>query len=122
MSRDWTLAELGYAVTEADSADAALAILDRGVAYDLLLTDVVMPGEMDGIDLVAAASVRRPGLKVLLMSGFPEARFAQQIAGQTRPQLISKPFHRDMLAVALRDVLDAPDGELTNLPASAAAE
>jgi CheY-like chemotaxis protein len=116
------LAELGYAVTEADSADAALAILDRGMSFDLLLTDVVMPGEMDGIDLVAAAAVRRPGLKVLLMSGFPEARFAQRVAGQVRPRLISKPFHRDLLAVVLREVLDAPAGQPNELPVFAAAE
>jgi CheY-like chemotaxis protein len=115
------LAELGYAVTEADSADAALAILDHGMSFDLLLTDVVMPGELDGIDLVAAAAVRRPGMKVLLMSGFPEARFAQRIAGQARPQLINKPFHRDLLAVALREVLDAPSGESNEPPVFAAA-
>ena len=92
------------------------------MSFDLLLTDVVMPGEMDGIDLAAVAAVRRPGLKVLLMSGFPEARFAQRIDGQVRPHLITKPFHRDLLAVALREVLDAPAGEPKELPAFAAAE
>jgi CheY-like chemotaxis protein len=116
------LAGLGYAVTEADSPDAAVTILDRGMSFDLLLTDVVMPGGMDGIDLVAVAALRLPGLKVLLMSGFPEARFTQRIASQVRPRLISKPFHRDLLAVALREVLDAPAGQPTELPVFAAAK
>ena len=102
------LAELGYTVTEANSAAAAMDILDDGAAFDLLLTDVVMPGDMDGIELAAAAALRCPGMKVLLMSGFSEARFDQLADGRARPRLISKPFHRDLLAVVLREVLDAP--------------
>jgi nitrogen-specific signal transduction histidine kinase/CheY-like chemotaxis protein len=101
------LAELGYAVTEAETPAAALEMLDRGAVFDLLLTDVVMPGEMDGLDLATAAQ-RRWGLKTLLMSGFPEARFAQRAEGEIRPRLISKPFQRNLLAAVLRELLDAP--------------
>jgi PAS domain S-box-containing protein len=102
------LKELGYAVSDAASAVLALQILDRGTTFDLLLTDVVMPGEMDGIDLATAAAQRCPRLKVLLMSGFPEARFEQRALGEVRPRLITKPFHRGVLAAVLRELLDAP--------------
>src|SRR5690606_35622759 len=64
------LAGLGYRTIEAANAEAALAILKRGRAVDLLFTDIVMPGRMNGIELAEAARALRPKLKVLLTSGF----------------------------------------------------
>ena len=62
----------GYAVSAAENGAVALALLDGGDEIDLLLSDVVMPGKIDGYQYLARAFVeRRPGTRVLLISGFP---------------------------------------------------
>jgi PAS domain S-box-containing protein len=100
------LKELGYQVREAEHAAAALEILSSGDWVDLLLTDVVMPGTMDGLDLAYQATRLRQGLKVLLTSGFPGVRGAnQRITGCPFP-LLNKPYGHDELARTLREILD----------------
>ncbi len=128
------LVELGYHVREAANADEALAILSGGELVDLLFTDVVMPGTMDGPDLALQAVRLQPGLKILLTSGFPAVRGADpRIAccpfplhgmgracpGGADPQaaccpfppfpLLSKPYRHDELARTVREVLDGND-------------
>ena len=68
-------------VVEAEHAAAALAILS-GEGVDLLFTDVVMPGSMDGLDLAYHALSLRPGLKILLTSGFPGVRGGRSTDGE----------------------------------------
>jgi CheY-like chemotaxis protein len=63
----------GYEVVPASSADEALLILKRGKPIDVLVTDVVMPGLTDGWELAYQATQMRPGLAVLLTSGFIRA-------------------------------------------------
>jgi DNA-binding NtrC family response regulator len=65
------LTRWGYRVLEAEHAEAGLAILADKGRVDLLFTDFVMPGPMNGIDLAHQAQRLRPDLKVLLTSGFP---------------------------------------------------
>ena len=101
------LAGLGYALVEAGSAAEALAVLDSGRAIDLVLSDVVMPGPLDGLELANRIGRDHPAVRLLLMSGFPEARSATYTGSTLRFRLISKPFDRDQLAVAVRAVLDA---------------
>lgn len=100
------LTELGYAVREAEDADQALCVLDAEGSVDLMLTDVVMPGGMNGYELAKEASSQWPALKVLLMSGYTRLSAA---AGNAEPgaDLLSKPFRKHELAVKLRSVLDA---------------
>ncbi len=100
------LAALGYQVREAEHAAAALAILARGDRVSLLFTDVVMPGTTDGIDLAHQATRLRPGLKILLTSGFPGVRGADQRVADCPFPLLNKPYRRDELAQAVREVLD----------------
>jgi signal transduction histidine kinase/CheY-like chemotaxis protein len=100
------LAELGYQVHPAEHAVAALAILASGERVDLLFTDVVMPGTMDGIDLARQATRLRRGLKVLLTSGFAGVRGVDQHSAHYPYRLLSKPYRRDELARAVREVLD----------------
>ncbi len=71
------LKELGYAVIEADGGPAALRILDREEPLDLLFTDIVMAGGITGVDLAQEARRRRPGLKILLTSGYAEPAVRQ---------------------------------------------
>ncbi len=104
------LAELGYHVLEAAHAEAAIAILSAGGQVDLLFTDVVMPGTMDGLDLAIHASSQRRGIKVLLSSGFPGVHGADQRIALCPFRLLGKPYSHAELARMLREVLDGDDG------------
>jgi CheY-like chemotaxis protein len=98
------LSRLGYHVIEAGNATAALRTLDNGSRPELLFTDIVMPGPIDGLGLAREAVKRLPGLKVLLTSGFTE-RSAGRDAPRVRWPLLSKPYRTAELAQALRDAL-----------------
>ena len=86
----------GYAVFAVDRGTAALAEIERGERFDLLLTDIVMP-EMDGIELAQKASVIVPDMRVMFITGFSAVTLR---AGEAMPQakVLSKPFHlRDLV-------------------------
>ena len=95
MSTADMLTDLGFAVVEAASAEEALAVIDQGVGFDVLVTDHLMPG-MTGVDLAARVQTRRPGVPVLLVSGFAETEGVDA----TLPRLI-KPFRQVELAARL---------------------
>jgi CheY-like chemotaxis protein len=99
------LRELGYRVLECDRAAAALDLLQRE-PVDLLFTDIVMPGGLDGIELARIAQERWPELKVVLTSGFPQARVDGNGGQLGTLLLLSKPYHKEELAAALRAMLD----------------
>ena len=101
------LERLGYRVTSAESPDAALAMLEKDPAYDLLFTDVVMPGTLSALDLAKEARQRHAGIAVLLTSGY--ARGAIPEAGDEGAgyPLIAKPYGEEDLATKLRTVLAA---------------
>jgi PAS domain S-box-containing protein len=96
------LRELGYRVLEAPNGAAALAALAEAPQIDLLLTDVVMPGGLDGRQLAEAARRRRPGLKVLFMTGYARDAIVHQGSLDGDAQVISKPFGFDALAEKIR--------------------
>ena len=86
----------GYAVVAVDRGTAALPLIEAGGAFDLLLTDIVMP-EMDGIELAQKAAVIAPDMRVMFITGFSAVSLR---AGQALPQakVLSKPFHlRDLV-------------------------
>jgi CheY-like chemotaxis protein len=87
------LADLGFRVTEAASGEQALALLDSGTQVDLLITDHLMPG-MTGAELATAFSQRRPGIPVLVITGYAD------VIPAGLPHL-SKPFRRVELAASL---------------------
>jgi PAS domain S-box-containing protein len=101
------LTGLGYQVRKADHAVAALAVLDGDGQVDLLLTDVVMPGTMDGLDLAYESMRLRPRLKVLLTSGFSSLQGASQRMADCPFHLLDKPYSHDKLARAVRAILDS---------------
>jgi PAS domain S-box-containing protein len=111
------LVQLGYQVLEAEHADAALAMLNRRAAPDLLFSDVVMPGSLDGVNLAHRATLLRPGLKVLLTSGFPGVRGAGQAMLDCPFPMLTKPYRHDDLARRVREVLDADAGRFAWLEA-----
>jgi signal transduction histidine kinase len=98
------LTELGHRVRAAENAETALACLADGEDFDLLLTDVVMPG-MDGRRLADAALRRKPGLKVLFMTGYTPNAIIHNGVLDPGTQLLSKPFAVTQLAEKLRIVL-----------------
>ena len=74
----------------------------------LLLTDIVMPGEMDGRELAWAAGRRRPLMKILLTSGFPDARFSGLGSRVSASRLLSKPYRKEELLRSVRAAIDDP--------------
>ena len=100
------LGELGYRVLAAENAAAGLKLLDRH-NIDLLLTDIVMPGGINGRELARRARQRWPEIKIVFTSGFSEARLngdAGPLAACT--PLLSKPYRKEDLASAAREALD----------------
>ena len=101
------LRDLGYTISEASSAAKALEIMDSGKTFDLLFSDMIMPGGMNARQLVEAALERQPGLKVLFTSGYTENAIAQAERLDPNVNLLSKPYRRADLAAKVRLVLDA---------------
>ncbi len=99
-----SLEELHYRVIVARNAQEALDHLGRGERIDLMFSDVVMPGGMNGAQLASEARRRRPALKVLLTSGYVDTRTAQKPIADDLVVLV-KPYRRDELAQKIRLVL-----------------
>jgi CheY-like chemotaxis protein len=99
------LERLGYAVREADGAQAALQIINSADKIDLLFTDIIMPGDMNGKELAIEARRQRPNLPILFTSGFPGTAQHDGIAFDEHDVLLRKPFRRQDLARAVREVL-----------------
>jgi PAS domain S-box-containing protein len=98
---------LGYRVREADSAHSALEILDSTDRIDLLFTDMIMPGGLDGKELASRARTSRPDLKVLFTSGFPGTSTGPGTKFDDGDVLLSKPYRKLDLAKAVQEVLTA---------------
>jgi DNA-binding NtrC family response regulator len=93
----------GFTVRRFPTADSAAAALSEpGCAVDLVLTDVQMPGVMDGVDLAAMLAVTRPNLPVVVMSSDPHELQRTTELGLDVPTL-DKPFLAEMLVDAVAD-------------------
>ena len=97
---------LGYDVLEAGDGPAALVLLRGGAAVDLLFTDLVMPGGLNGAELAEAARALRPRLKTLYTSGYTEAAAVRNGQVGRDGELLSKPYRRQELAESVRQALD----------------
>ena len=99
---------IGYTVLVAADGEEALALAaDHSGAIDLLLTDVVMP-KLGGAELANHLAARRPGLRVLFMSGYTQGAIAQHGVLLEGVSLLEKPFSRTDLTRAVREALDRP--------------
>ncbi|MDB5685047.1 MAG: histidine kinase [Sphingomonas bacterium] len=99
------LAESGYAVIEAPDGPAGLRVLESNARIDLLITDVGLPGGMNGRQVADAARVSRPRLKVLFITGYAE----NAVIGRGRLEngmfVLTKPFQMEVLADRIREIL-----------------
>jgi CheY-like chemotaxis protein len=100
------LHEMGYRTLEAADGEEAMAILGLDPRIELLFSDVVIPGGMSGRQLAAATRRRRPDVKILLTSGFPDKANDASTGGRSEAML-SKPYRQQELARKLREVLQA---------------
>ena len=99
------LGEAGYAVIEASDGQTGLSVLDSKAKVDLLVTDVGLPGGMNGRQVADAARAKRPDLKVLFITGYAE----NAVIGSGRLDkdmfVLSKPFQMDVLASRVQDII-----------------
>jgi len=101
------VSDLGYHVLSAHNGQEALQILHRANKVDLLFSDVVMPGGINGVQLAREARRLQPKLKVLLTSGYTAVALTDKHGLPKEFPLLSKPYRRDQLASYLRDVINS---------------
>jgi CheY-like chemotaxis protein len=107
-----TLSDLGYQIVEADDADAALALLESGISTDVVLTDLSMPGSMDGLEFASVTRHRFPQLPVILTTGHTGVLSSRPLPPGVN--LVSKPYSFAGIASAIRHAL----AEGGNVPAA----
>ncbi|MCB9959653.1 MAG: PAS domain S-box protein [Rhodospirillaceae bacterium] len=100
------LSDLGYRVLAAENGPAALKLLRETPNIDLLFSDVVMPGGMNGVDLADQVHLERPAVKILFASGYTEAAATRLDSERFAGALITKPYRREALAKRVREILD----------------
>ena len=98
------LEKAGYEVTACADGDEAAAVIDT--PWDMLLTDIVMPG-MDGIELARLAGERRPGAPIMFITGFAAVSLAAAEAAAPGAKVLSKPVHLRDLVGEIQKVLPA---------------
>jgi CheY-like chemotaxis protein len=98
------LHELGYSVFRAASASAALGALANRRSFDIVFSDIVMPGEMDGVGLAREIRVRRPDLPIVLTSGYSGT--LKRTAESEGLTVLQKPYDLALLATTLACATD----------------
>jgi PAS domain S-box-containing protein len=96
---------LGYQTVAAADGPATLAMIDNGQTFDLLFTDVILPGGMTGKQLADEVAKRRPGLKVLYTSGYTDNAIVHQGRLDSGVLLLTKPYRKSQLADMIRRAL-----------------
>jgi CheY-like chemotaxis protein len=102
------LRQLGYEVLAAAGPEEALELLRSSARIDVLFSDVSMPGGMSGVGLAAAAQACRPGIRLLLTSGYPAGAPEARPGHDEAFDILPKPYRREELQARLRGLLDAP--------------
>ena len=99
------LEDLGYTALEAEDGPAGLKVLRSNARIDLLVTDVGLPGGMNGRQVADAARALRPGLKVLFITGYAENAVLSHGHLDAGMHILTKPFAMDALAGRIRDLI-----------------
>jgi PAS domain S-box-containing protein len=101
-----SLRMLGYTILVANNGKKALEVLAQNPSINLLFTDVVMPGGVNGYELAEIAEEAHPNLKILLTSGYTQKAMARNGQARFDKKLLSKPYTRQQLANRIRELLD----------------
>ena len=101
------LEEFGYAGIEAGDGPTGLKVLQSAAKIDLLITDVGLPGGLNGRQLADAARTLRPELKVLFITGFAENAVVGNGHLDPGMQILTKPFSMEILAQRIRAIVDS---------------
>ncbi|MBN4096077.1 PAS domain-containing protein [Methylobacterium sp. OT2] len=101
------LDELGYTAIEAGDSAAGLKVLQSDVRIDLLVTDVGLPGGMNGRQMAEAARLTRPDLKVLFITGYAENALLGKTKLERGMAVMTKPFAIDAMATRIRAMIEA---------------
>ena len=107
------LQEFGYTTLRAGTAAEALALLAGAGPVDLLFSDLILPGGMNGVMLAREVKRRRP-IRVLLTTGYAESSIERVDARGAEFELIQKPYNRTDLVTKVRQVIDGPAGTGTH--------
>ena len=99
------LTELGYTAVEAEEGASALEVLRSGTRLDLLVTDVGLPGSMNGRQVADAARALRPGLKVLFITGYAETAVLSHGHLEPGMHVLTKPFAMEALATRVKELI-----------------
>jgi CheY-like chemotaxis protein len=99
------LEDLGYTAIEAADGAAGLKVLQSMARIDLLVTDVGLPGGMNGRQVADAARALRPGLKVLFITGYAENAVLGHGHLDPGMHVLTKPFAMEVLASRIRDLI-----------------
>jgi CheY-like chemotaxis protein len=103
------LQELGYSALEAADSATGLKLLQSNTRIDLLVTDVGLPGGMNGRQMADAARVGRPGLKVLFITGYAENAVVGNGHLEPGMAVLTKPFAVDGLAVRIKELISGSE-------------
>jgi CheY-like chemotaxis protein len=110
MVRNFVIAQLGslgYRTIAAADSRAALALVESGEPFDLLFTDVILPGGMTGRQLADEVAKRRPGMKLLYTSGYTDNSIVHHGRLDQGVLLLTKPYRKNQLAEMVRQALKA---------------
>lgn len=110
------LSSAGYKVRVAEDAHQALSLLAEDESIELMFTDIVMPGGMNGFDLMHEARALRPGLDVLLATGYTSHRDIDKSRLKEAMEILYKPYSRAILLQRIRRILDYRDLEMQGTP------
>jgi PAS domain S-box-containing protein len=102
------LEDLGYTAIEATDGPSGLKVLQSDVRIDLLVTDVGLPGGMNGRQMADAARVSRPELKILFITGYAENAAVGNGHLEPGMQVLTKPFVMEVLATRIKDLITTP--------------
>ena len=102
------LDELGYTAIEATDSASGLQVLQSDARIDLLITDIGLPGGMNGRQMADAARAQRPGLKVLFITGYAETSALGSGQLATGMAVLTKPFVIETLGARIREIIAGP--------------
>ena len=103
------LEDLGFTAMQANDGASALNTIAEHGEIDLMVTDIVMPGGMNGAELAKRARLVRPGLKIIFSSGFPAEALAERTVPLVEGPLLRKPYQRAEFATIIQRTMDNND-------------